>query len=87
MLRRGIVISLHTMRAEGKSIREIARETRHSRNTIRRYLLGDIVIFELLREKGYTGGRTILKDYVKDFHPPKQVPAVLRYETKPGEYA
>jgi transposase len=114
------VISLHTMRAEGKSIREIARQTGHSRNTVRRYLRGEFipekgtrksrgskldpfkpflqerlqegiynceVLFELLREKGYTGGRTILKDYVKDFRPPKQVPAVLRYETKPGEYA
>lgn len=120
MLRSGIVISLHTMRAEGKSIREIAKETGHSRNTVRRYLrLEGIperkvrksrdskldpfkpflqeriqegifnceVLFELLREKGYTGGRTILKDYVKDFRPPKQVPAVLRYETKPGEHA
>ena len=38
MLRSGIVISLHTMRAEGKSIREIARLTGHSRNTVRRYL-------------------------------------------------
>ena len=120
MLRSGIVISLHTMRAEDKSIREIARQTGHSRNTVRRYLRGESipekkprksrrskldpfkpflqerlqegiynceVLFELLREKGYTGGRTILKDYVKDFRPPKQVPAVLRYETKPGEYA
>ncbi|MBR8661840.1 MULTISPECIES: helix-turn-helix domain-containing protein, partial [Bacillales] len=120
MLRSGIVISLHTMRAEGKSIREIARQTGHSRNTVRRYLRGQFtpekgtrksrgskldpfkpflqerlqegiynceVLFELLQEKGYTGGRTILKDYVKAFRPPKQVPAVLRYETNPGEYA
>jgi predicted transcriptional regulator len=41
MLRSGIVISLHTMRAEGKSIREIARLTGHSRNTVRRYLRGE----------------------------------------------
>ncbi|MDA5111117.1 IS21 family transposase [Brevibacillus thermoruber] len=120
MLRSGIVISLHTMRAEGKSIREIARETGHSRNTIRRYLRANglperkprktrvskldpfkpflqeriqegiyncEVLYQLLREKGYNGGRTILKDYVKDFRPPKQIPAVLRYETQPGEYA
>jgi transposase len=120
MLRSELVISLHTMRAEGKSIREIARQTGYSRNTIRRYLrcvgipekqtrksrgskldpfkpflqerlqegiYNCEVLFELLQEKGYTGGRTILKDYVKDFRPPRQVPAVLRYETKPGEYA
>jgi transposase len=120
MLRSGIVISLHTMRAEGKSIREIARQTGHSRNTIRRYLRAESipekkprkprgskldpfkpflkerlqegiynceVLYELLKDRGYTGGRTILKDYVKNFRPPKQVPAVLRYETQPGEYA
>lgn len=120
MLRSGIVISLHEMRAVGKSIREIARITGHSRNTIRRYLRSEglpeskprkkrpskldpfkplvqefvnegiyncEVLYQLLRERGYTGGRTILKDYVKDFRPPRQIPAVVRYETNPGEYA
>ncbi|WP_228006663.1 helix-turn-helix domain-containing protein, partial [Brevibacillus borstelensis] len=110
-----------TMRAEGKSIREIARLTGHSRNTVRRYLRGEFspekgtrksrgskldpfkpFLQERLQEGIYnarcysnfykkrdTVGRTIpiLKDYVKDFRPPKQVPAVLRYETKLGEYA
>lgn len=120
MLRSGTVISLHEMRAEGKSIREIARISGHSRNTIRRYLRSNglperkprpkrpskldpfkpflhemmnqgifncEVLLRLLREQGYQGGRTTLKDYVKDFRPPKQAPAVPRYETKPGEYA
>lgn len=120
MLRRGTVISLHEMRALGKSIRAIAKETGHSRNTIRRYLRSlDIpgekprpkrpskldpfkpllqewmnqgiynceVLFERIREQGYQGGRTILKDYVKDFRPSKQAPAIQRYETKPGEHA
>ncbi|MBH8605970.1 IS21 family transposase, partial [Thermoactinomyces sp. CICC 10522] len=45
------------------------------------------VLFRFLREQGYQGGRTILKDYVKDFRPPKQLPAVQRYETRPGEQA
>lgn len=120
MLRSGTVISLHEMRASGKSIRAIARETDYSRNTIRRYLrskgiferkprakrpskldpykplLDELmaqgiynceVLFERIREQGYQGGRTILKDYVKAFRPPKQTPAIQRYETKPGEYA
>lgn len=120
MLRSGTVISLHEMKAEGKSIREIARISGHSWNTIRRYLRANglperkprpnrlskldpfkpllqemmnqgifncEVLFRLLREQGYQGGRTILKDYGMDFRPPKQVPAVPRYETKPGEYA
>jgi transposase len=38
MLRGRTVITLHEMKAMGKSIREIARETGHSRNTIRKYL-------------------------------------------------
>jgi transposase len=120
MLRSETMISLHTMKAEGKSIREIARKMGHSRNTVRRYLRTEglperksrlpkgskldpfksllqerlkegvyncEVLYEILREMGYQGGRTILKDYVKEFRPPKQMPAVMRYETKPGEQA
>jgi transposase len=120
MLGSGTVIKLHEMKAIGKSIRAISRETGHARNTIRRYLRAEglplrkprrkrpskldpfkpllcqymeqgiyncEVLLRLLREQGYQGGRTILKDYVKDFRPPKQLPAVQRYETRPGEQA
>lgn len=120
MLGSGTVIKLHEMKATGKSIRAISRETGHSRNTIRRYLRAEglperkprsrrsskldpfkpllhqymdqgiyncEVLFRLLQEQGYQGGRTILKDYVKAFRPPKQLPAVQRYETRPGEQA
>lgn len=120
MLRGGTVINLHEMKAMGKSIRAIARETGFSRNTIRKYLrdrelpqskvttdrpskldpfkpflqesfangiYNCEVLLRLLREKGYDGGRTILKDYVKGYRPPKQAQAVQRYETKPGEHA
>ena len=38
MLRSGTVIRLHELYASGKSIREIARITGHSRNTVRKYL-------------------------------------------------
>jgi transposase len=44
-------------------------------------------IFERIRDKGYTGGITILKDYVKPYRPPKALPAVSRYESLPGEQA
>jgi transposase len=120
MLRGGTVITLHEMKATGKSIRAIARETGHARNTVRKYLrdrelpqrrpsadrpsklnpykaflqecfadgiYNCEVLLRLLREKGYDGGRTILKDYVKGFRPPRQAQAVQRYETKPGEHA
>lgn len=45
------------------------------------------VIIERIQEKGYTGSLTILKDYVKPFRPPRNLPAVPRYETKPGKQA
>lgn len=45
------------------------------------------VLFERNWEQGCQGVRTILKDNVKAFRPPKQTPAIQRYETKPGEYA
>ena len=120
MLRSGTVISLHELKAMGKSIREIARETGIARNTVRKYLRSDgipdrqprakrgskldsfkpllddyisqgitncEVLWERIRLQGYTGGKTLVKDYVKPFRPPRQIPAVQRYETKPGEQA
>lgn len=114
MLRSGTVIRLHELHIKGKSIREISRETGHSRNTIRKYLRAEgipeprygkkkgskldpfkplldqylakgifncEVLLRLLKEQGYTGGITIIKDYVKPHRPPKQAPAVQRFET------
>lgn len=46
-----------------------------------------VVIMERISEKGYEGGISILKDYVKPFRPTKKSPAVLRYETPPGKQA
>jgi len=45
------------------------------------------VLLRLLKERGYTGGITIIKDYVKPRRPPKHAPAVQRYETKAGYQA
>ena len=45
------------------------------------------VLLRKIREQGYAGGKSILKDYVKAFRPPRQPPAVMRYETAPGEQA
>lgn len=46
-----------------------------------------VVIKERLQRSGYTGGITIIKDYVKQFRPPKNSPAVKRYETASGKQA
>ncbi len=47
------------------------------------------VIFNRLVEKGYKGGISILKEYLKPLRPPRTTNevAVIRYETKPGQQA
>jgi transposase len=37
-----------------------------------------------LRERGYVGGKTILKDYLRPLRPPKTPNVVVRYEVPPG---
>lgn len=44
-------------------------------------------LFREIKEKGYDGGGTIVKDFVRKVKPQQGVPAVLRYETKPGVQA
>jgi transposase len=41
-------------------------------------------LFREIQEIGYDGGKTIVKDFVRKVRPKLGVPAVLRYETKPG---
>lgn len=48
------------------------------------YPLSAVRLFEEIREKGYTGGYTVVKDFVRSVKPNLGVPAVLRFETKPG---
>lgn len=120
MLGSGLVISLHELKAMGKSIRQIVRETGIARNTVRKYLRTEglperkkrskrgskldafkpqldsllaqgiyncEVLGERIRALGYTGGLTLIKDYVQPLRPPRRTPAVQRYETRPGEQA
>lgn len=46
-----------------------------------------VVIHERLQELGYTGGITIIKEYVHPLRPARNSPAVRRYETPPGKQA
>jgi transposase len=41
-------------------------------------------IYREIQEKGFTGRYTIVKDFVREVRPNVGVPAVYRYETKPG---
>jgi len=44
-------------------------------------------LFREIQEKGFDGGETIVRDYIRKVRPKQGVPAVLRYETKPGVQA
>jgi len=46
-----------------------------------------VVLLERLKNAGYDGGVTILKEYVHPFRPAKALPAVRRFETPSGEQA
>ena len=44
-------------------------------------------IYREIQEQGFSGGYTIVKDFVRKVRPPSSVPAVYRFETKPGKQA
>ncbi len=46
-----------------------------------------VVLLRELRSRGYTGGYSILKDYVSPFRRSPQPKATMRFETEPGEQA
>ncbi|MCL6450442.1 MAG: IS21 family transposase, partial [Acetobacteraceae bacterium] len=111
---------IYDLKAQGRSIRGIARAVGASRNTVRKYLRSPglpqpkprrrrvsklapyfeyvqqrlaqgvwncVVLLRELKARGYPGGYTILKDYVKPFRRPRQPVATARFETQPGEQA
>ena len=113
-------VEIKVLHKQGKSIRQIARETGYSRNTVRSYLRTDkppeykkrasrpskldkhkqylkertlnarphklpaTVLMREIREQGYQGELTILRDFLREIQAtlPEEV---VRYETKPGE--
>jgi transposase len=116
-----VALEIRVLHRHGKGIREIARDTGSSRNTVRRYLRNesaarykprarraakldpfrDYVVARLtaaaperipasvllreLRERGYTGGYTMLKGLVASLKPKGLAPPKVRFETAPGE--
>ena len=44
-------------------------------------------LYREIKEMGFDGGKTIVKDFVQKVRPEQGIPAVLRYETKPGVQA
>jgi transposase len=50
-------------------------------------VLNTAVLLRELRTRGYSGGVTILKEYVQPFRRPRQPVATVRFEVAPGEQA
>ena len=112
-----VALEIRVLHRHGKGIREIARDTGSSRNTVRRYVrdesaarykprppratkldpFRDYVVERLtsaapdripasvllreLRERGYTGGYTMLKGLVAALKPKEAVAPIVRFET------
>lgn len=49
--------------------------------------LNCVNLLQQIRTQGYDGSLTILKDYVRPLRPAKCLPAVVRFETLPGQQA
>jgi transposase len=120
MLKAEEQMELAVLGKHGTSIRELARMTGRSRNTVRRYLRGGeatatrkvapraekldpfkpyivgrleaaapdripaAVLFREIRARGYTGGETRLKQFVRGLAPVAPSPPIIRFETEPG---
>jgi len=54
---------------------------------ITEYPLSAARIYREIQDQGFTGKYTIVKDYIRQIRPEERVPAILRYETKPGVQA
>jgi transposase len=121
MLKAEEQMELVVLGKHGTSIRELARMTGRSRNTVRRYLRGGdtaatrktaptraekldpfkpyivgrleaaapdripaAVLFREIKARGYTGGETRLKQFVRGLAPMPPSPPIVRFETEAG---
>lgn len=51
---------------------------------LKEYPISAIRLYYEIQARGYTGGYTVVKDFVREVKPSLGVPAVMRFETKPG---
>jgi transposase len=56
----------------------------HIRKRLEDFDLSAVKLFQEIKDQGFEGGYTIVKEYVRSLKPLKGVPAEYRYETKPG---
>jgi transposase len=115
-------MELAVLRKHGASIRELARVTGHSRNTVRRYLregeaaetrkagpkraekldgfkdylvarvkaavpdrIPAAVLLREVKARGYQGGETRVKQFVRGLVPAPAPEPIVRFETEPGQ--
>lgn len=109
-----------TLYHRGLSISEIARQTGHTRKTVRKYVRAKQApgyqarpkrpsildrykpylrkrmaegvfncskLWDEIQSRGYPGGKTILKEFVKPYRDAQQERATVRFETEPGRQA
>lgn len=50
-------------------------------------VLNATVIYDEIKDKGYKGKITILRDFMQPYRPVLKAQATVRYETRPGEQA
>ena len=115
-------MELEVLRKHGAGIRELARVTGWSRNTVRRYLregaaaavrkaapkraekldrfkayivgrvkaaepdrIPAVVLFREIKARGYDGGETRVKQFVRTLLPEPVAEQIIRFETEPGQ--
>ena len=57
------------------------------RQRLKEYPLSAARLLSEIREQGYTGGYTILKEFTRSLRHDRSIPAEMRFETPPGEQA
>jgi transposase len=120
MLKGGEILDIVELHGQGHSIRQIAKLTRLSRNTVRKALTerrvwtykprpakgskldafkpyleerlavgvtNAVRLLAEIRDQGYTGGYTLVRQFLQNRGPPAKPVATVRFETRPGEQA
>jgi len=76
-----------TLKKRGEIVSKLDPFKDYIHQRISEYPLHASRIYHEIQGQGFTGGYTIVKDYIRKIRPPEIIPAVLRYETKPGVQA
>jgi transposase len=73
------------LRAEGPSL--LDPYTDYLRARLAQYPLSSVRLLEEIRQRGYSGGYDLVKRFVQPLRRAREIPAVVRFETDPGQQA